>query len=76
MVLARQIQEGKITLDERHIRVGEYAVHIATARVTKGGEPIEIAINQEKAQLAAMPWLPYDEILLQRILDNVARLMT
>lgn len=76
MVLARQIKEGKITLDERHVHVGEYAIHIATARVMKGGEPIEIAVNEEKAQLAAMPWLPYDEILLQRILDNVARLMT
>ncbi len=75
MVLARPIKEGKITLDERHVRVGEYAIHIATARVTKSGEPIEIAINQEKARLAAVPWLPYDEILLQRILDNVAKLM-
>ncbi|PXX37327.1 DUF4132 domain-containing protein [Undibacterium pigrum] len=72
MVFATQIEERTIILDERHIRVGEYAVHIATARMTKNGEAVEIDTNKKKAQLAAMPCLPYDEILLQRIVYNLA----
>lgn len=75
MVFAKQIDQGKISIGERHVRVGEYSVHIATARVTKGGEPREIKPTPQGGQLIGVPWLPYDEVLLQRIVDTVVTIL-
>lgn len=75
MVFAKQIESGQIVVDERHLRIGDYAVHIATARVTRAGEPIEVELQPAGAQLAAVPWLPYDEVLLQRIVDKAVALL-
>ena len=74
-VFADAIEQGRVVLDERHVRVGPCAVHLATARVTRDGEPVELPAPPAKPRLAAVPWLPYDEVLLQRIADAVGALL-
>ncbi|WP_431825927.1 hypothetical protein [Burkholderia sp. F1] len=39
------------------------------------GEPVDVPFEPPAAPLRAVPWLPYDEVLLQRIVDIVARLL-
>ncbi|UEP39308.1 DUF4132 domain-containing protein [Burkholderia ambifaria] len=75
LVFAEPVAQGRITIDERHVRVGAWAVHCATGRVTRDGEPVEPAIEPPPSPLRAVPWLPYDEALLQRIVDVVAGLL-
>ncbi|MDV3099922.1 DUF4132 domain-containing protein [Burkholderia cenocepacia] len=75
LVFAEPVAQGKITIDERHVRVGAWSVHCATGRVTRDGEPVEPAIAPPPSPLRAVPWLPYDEALLQRIVDVVAGLL-
>jgi hypothetical protein len=64
-----------MSMEARQVRVGPFAVHLATARVTKGGAPVEVAEPASGATLAAVPWLPYDEVLLQKICDRVGALL-
>ncbi|RQS20603.1 DUF4132 domain-containing protein [Burkholderia sp. Bp8992] len=75
LVFAEPVAQGKITIDERHVRVGAWSVHCATGRVTRDGEPVDAAIEPPPSPLRAVPWLPYDEALLQRIVDVVAALL-
>jgi len=75
LVLAREIDAGRVRVDERHVRVGSHAVHLATARVTDDGAPLELELPAKRGKLAAVPWLPYDEVLLQRIADAVGVLL-
>ncbi|KER65997.1 hypothetical protein HR51_40790 [Burkholderia cepacia] len=75
LVFAEPIAQGRMTIDERHVRVGAWSVHCATGRVTRDGEPVEPAIEPPPSPLRAVPWLPYDEALLQRIVDVVAGLL-
>ncbi|WP_249200960.1 hypothetical protein [Burkholderia cenocepacia] len=75
LVFAEPVAQGRITIDERHVRAGAWSVHCATGRVTRDGEPAEPAIAPPPpppSLLRAVPWLPYDEALLQRIVDVVA----
>ncbi|MDR0246363.1 MAG: DUF4132 domain-containing protein [Burkholderia sp.] len=75
LVFAEPVAQGKITIDERHVRVGAWSVHCATGRVTRDGEPVDATIEPPPSPLRAVPWLPYDEALLQRIVDVVADLL-
>ncbi|KWC61538.1 DUF4132 domain-containing protein [Burkholderia ubonensis] len=75
LVFAEQVEQGRLSIDERHVRVGDHAVHCATARVTRHGEPVDVPFETPAAPLRAVPWLPYDEVLLQRIVDIVASLL-
>ncbi|WP_254640456.1 MULTISPECIES: hypothetical protein [Burkholderia] len=77
LVFADAIAQGRMTIDERHVRVGTWSVHCATGRVTRDGEPVEPATEPppSPSPLRAVPWLPYDEALLQRIVDVVAGLL-
>jgi len=75
LVFASQLAEGRMRIEARHVHVGPCAVHLATARVTKGGAPVEVAQPSAGATLAAVPWLPYDEVLLQKICDRVGALL-
>ncbi|WP_431256799.1 DUF4132 domain-containing protein [Roseateles chitinivorans] len=76
-VLADVIADGRVSMTARHLQVGDHAVHLATARVTVRGEPVVLDIPPAPAgrRLAAVPWLPYDEVLLQRIADIVGYLL-
>ncbi|MEB2606377.1 hypothetical protein SB461_07665 [Burkholderia cenocepacia] len=71
LVFAEPVAQGRIPIDERDVRAGAWSVHCATGRVTRDGEPVEPAIAPP-SPLRAVPWLPYDEALLQRIVDVVA----
>lgn len=75
MVFAKQIEQGVLSIDERHLRISEYAVHLATARVTKSGEPCEIEPAPKISLMNRGPWLPYDEVLLQCIVDAVVSIL-
>ncbi|WP_423760978.1 DUF4132 domain-containing protein [Burkholderia sp. NLJ2] len=75
LVFADAIAQGRMTIDERHVRVGAWSVHCATGRVTRDGEPVEPATEPPPSPLRAVQWLPYDEALLQRIVDVVAGLL-
>jgi hypothetical protein len=72
---AAEIAAGRIALGQRHLTVASHAVHLSTARITRNGSPIEIELPEKHAKLAAVPWLPYDEVLLQKIVDTVAVLL-
>jgi hypothetical protein len=63
-----------VVFDERHARVGEFAVHLSTARVTRRGDPIALPLAPQRTAIA-LPWLPYDETLLERIAHTVAALI-
>jgi len=75
LALAPHIEAGRASVEERHVRVGDATVHLATGRVVENGQAVELEPPPQKAALAAVPWLPYDEVLLQRIADNVAALL-
>jgi hypothetical protein len=72
---AGQVAAGAISFDNRHIRVGDMAVHLSTARVTRNGDPVELSFPPDTPKLVAVPWLPYDEMLLQKIADSVSVLL-
>lgn len=57
---------ASLAFDARHLRLGRYAIHLATGRVTSDGEPVTIELPS-RPNLAAVPWLPYDEKLLETI---------
>ena len=65
-----------IRFDARHIYIGPFAIHLATGRVTRGGEDLP---NEPpgRSNLTAVPWLPYDEKLLEflalTVLDLIGR---
>ena len=56
----------ELQFDDRHLRLGAYAIHLATGRVTCDGDPVRIEMP-DRAQVVAVPWLPYDERLLEII---------
>jgi hypothetical protein len=55
-----------LQFDPRHLRLGPYAIHLATGRVTRDGDPVTVELPARR-KLAAVPWLPYDEKLLETI---------
>jgi hypothetical protein len=55
-----------VRFDARHLRLGPYAIHLTTGRVTRDGEPVTVDLAKETSR-TARPWLPYDEKLLERI---------
>jgi hypothetical protein len=55
-----------VGFDARHLRLGPYAIHLATGRVTREGEPVAVDLAKDTTR-TARPWLPYDEKLLERI---------
>ncbi|MDP9526818.1 DUF4132 domain-containing protein [Pseudomonas protegens] len=75
MAFATRIEEGELSLEGRHVRVGDYAVHLVTGRVTRDGAPVEMALAAQSGKLTALPWLPYDEVLLERIANTVGALL-
>lgn len=56
----------ELAFDARHLRLGPYAIHLATGRVTRDGEPVTVELPDRFTSVAA-PWLPYDEKLLEMI---------
>ncbi|MEU9125335.1 DUF4132 domain-containing protein [Streptomyces sp. NPDC048506] len=74
-ILADHLASGRIDVGDRHLRMDGYAIHLATGRVTCGGDPVEVDLPTGR-QAAPLPFLPYDEALLERIVRTVEHLMT
>jgi hypothetical protein len=72
---APQIADGRVVLAPRHVVVGEHAIQLATARVTRAGAAVDVDLTGAPASLAALPWLPYDEVLLERIAHTISALL-
>ena len=66
-VFADQIGDGRMALEARHLMVGGHAIHLSTGRVTKDGAEAVIEAVAQGNKLGAVPWLPYDEALLEKI---------
>jgi hypothetical protein len=76
-VFEKQIADRRMAIDGRHVRVGPFAVHITTARVTRDGAPVDMpAPVASGGKLVAIPWLPYDESLLEKIVYTVSALLS
>lgn len=60
--------------DDRHARIGDYTVHLSTARITRRGDPIAITLPPPRTAIP-LPWLPYDETLLERVVRTIALLL-
>ncbi|WP_030409892.1 DUF4132 domain-containing protein [Streptomyces sp. NRRL S-1448] len=74
-ILAAQIASGRVELGARQLLLdGRYAVHLATGRVTRDGDPVEITLPTGR-RAVPLPFLPYDETLLERVVRTVEHLM-
>ena len=74
-VFADQIEDGRMALEARHLMVGRHAIHLSTGRVTKDGAEVAIEVAAKGSKLGAVPWLPYDEALLEKIAAAAGALM-
>ena len=74
-VFAQQIDAGRMALEPRHLTVGRHAIHLATARVTLDGAEVVIDVAAKGGKLGAMPWLPHDEALLEKIAGLAGQLL-
>ncbi|AQR67238.1 hypothetical protein BZG29_01865 [Janthinobacterium sp. LM6] len=66
-VFAEQIEDGRMALEARHLMVGRHAIHLTTGRVTLDGAEVATEVVAKGNKLGAVPWLPYDEALLEKI---------
>lgn len=74
-ILAAQIASGRVELGDRQLVLdGRYAIHLATGRVTRDGDPVEISPPTGR-RAVPLPFLPYDETLLERVVRTVEHLM-
>jgi hypothetical protein len=74
-VFADQIEDGRMALQARHLMVGRHAIHLTTGRVTKDGAEAVIEVVAQGNKLGAVPWLPYDEALLEKIVAAAGALL-
>jgi hypothetical protein len=72
---ADEVASGAVGFEGRHVRVGPYAVHLSTARVTRDGAAVALEFPAGRSNLEAVPWLPHDEVLLERIARAVGALL-
>lgn len=72
---AAQIADARLQLDERRAKVGDFCVHLNTGRVSQNGAQVEIALPSGGGKLKAVPWLPYDEVLLEKIVRTIGVLL-
>ncbi|MGY5130062.1 DUF4132 domain-containing protein [Streptomyces nigrescens] len=73
-VLAGHIASGRIELGDRHLHLDGYDIHLATGRVTQEGDPVDIDLPTGRCAVP-LPFLPYDEALLERVVHTVGHLL-
>ncbi|MEU8784407.1 DUF4132 domain-containing protein [Streptomyces sp. NPDC048637] len=73
-VLAGHIASGRIELGDRHLHLDDYDIHLATGRVTQEGDPVDIVLPIGR-RAVPLPYLPYDEALLERVVHTVGHLL-
>ncbi len=74
-VFAQQIAAGRMVVEARHLMVGRHAIHLATGRVTLDGAEVMVEVTAKGGKLGAMPWLPHDEALLEKIVGLAGQLL-
>ncbi|MEG1052825.1 MAG: hypothetical protein RSF79_12360, partial [Janthinobacterium sp.] len=74
-VFAQQIEDGRMALEARHLMVGRHAIHLTTGRVTLDGAEVATEAVAKGNKLGAVPWLPYDEALLEKIVTTAGVLL-
>ncbi|OBV39464.1 protein of unknown function (DUF4132) [Janthinobacterium psychrotolerans] len=76
-VFAQQIGAGRMALEARHLMVGRHAIHLATGRVTLDGAAVAVDVPgpAKAGKLGAVPWLPHDEALLEKIAGLAGQLL-
>ncbi|OYO31645.1 DUF4132 domain-containing protein [Janthinobacterium sp. PC23-8] len=74
-VFAQQIGDGYMALEARHLMVGRHAIHLATGRVTLDGAEVMVEVPAGGGKLGAVPWLPHDEALLEKIAGLAGQLL-
>ena len=74
-VFAEQIEDGRMALEARHLMVGRHAIHLTTGRVTLDGAAVETEVAAKGSKLGAVPWLPHDEALLEKIVGLAGQLL-
>ena len=57
-----------VSVAARHVETLGYKIHIATARVTRNGEPVELDLPTEEGSVV---WLPHDDDVLSLIVQQV-----
>jgi hypothetical protein len=72
---ANAIDSGDVQVEARHVVIGNHKVHLATARVTQSGMDIDLELPKTPSNLRALPWLPYDEKLLDEIVRKASALL-
>jgi hypothetical protein len=61
---------ARVTVDARHVVVGEYRVHLTTGRVTRDGDPVDVAPSARTGL-----WMPVSDPLLSEIVGLVVALL-
>lgn len=74
-VFANQIEDGRMALEARHLMVGRHAIHLTTGRVTLDGAEVASEVAAKGRKLGAVPWLPHDEALLEKIVGLAGQLL-
>lgn len=74
-VFAKQLADGRMAIATHHLMVGRHAIHLATARVTLDGAEVAIDVAAKGGKLGAVPWLPHDEALLEKIAGLAGQLL-
>ncbi|WP_051959262.1 DUF4132 domain-containing protein [Janthinobacterium sp. RA13] len=74
-VFAEQIEDGRMALEARHLMVGRHAIHLTTGRVTLDGAEVASEVAAKGNKLGAVPWLPHDEALLEKIVGLAGQLL-
>ena len=75
MLFAQQIEDGRMEMAPRHLMVGRHAIHLATGRVTLDGAEVVVDVTAKASKLGAVPWLPHDEALLEKIAGLAGQLL-
>ncbi|GGY03288.1 DUF4132 domain-containing protein [Massilia dura] len=74
-LLHAQIAAGRVAIEGFHVHAGGARVSMRTGRVMRDGAPVDLALKPASKKLGAVPWLPYDEALLERVVHSVAALL-
>ncbi|HEX8605475.1 MAG TPA: DUF4132 domain-containing protein [Pseudoduganella sp.] len=74
-LLHAQIAAGSVAIEGFHLHAGGAQVSMRTGRVLRDGTPLEPQPGPAPKKLGAVPWLPYDEALLERVLHSVGALL-
>lgn len=69
----RDIEADRVIVGPRHVKVGPYAIHVATGRVTRDGGPVDFTPEDlAKKGQRNVAWIPYEDKIMAYIVNVVA----